>query len=211
MMMLLKDEDFLKEVGVHYTIIQLIPTQNVAFQDLKEKHWAYAAVKDLAQKGIIQGISEAKFAPNQSLKVNDACTLLDRILLANHKVATKLSREVVAKYIKEEKNWAYAHKMSIGSKLSEETLKSIANLGDQPITRQLLAQVLYELTEENQMEAINSFEDMNDSPYQEALTYCYHKELLKGVKEGQMAPERPVTRAEMAVILMRLEILLSNK
>ncbi|NLB81488.1 MAG: S-layer homology domain-containing protein [Clostridiaceae bacterium] len=38
------------------------------FEDLPSSHWAYAAVMDLVEKGIITGKSETHFDPNSSLK-----------------------------------------------------------------------------------------------------------------------------------------------
>lgn len=208
---LLKDEKLLQEMGVTYTLVKLTPSEKVNFKDVGVNHWAYTAIEDLVQKGIVQGVSTTQFAPNQSLKVNDALTLLDRILLLNDQVETKLSREVVANYFKDETHWVYPHKMSIGSKLNETTLKEVANLGNAPISRELLAEVLYEVTGGTlkSTRTAKEFEDMKAATYKEALSYCYEVGLLEGVTDQKVAPQKALTRAEMMMILTRLNVLLS--
>lgn len=209
---LLKDQALLEEMGMTYMPVTLVPGDIEHFKDITSEHWAYKAVVEAIKAGIVQGVSQTKFAPDASLQVNDAFTLLDRTLLLNHQVKTKLSREIVSGYWEESPQWAYAHKMSIGSKLQEETLKEVSQLGGKPISRQLLAEILYEVTDgklERQREA-KDFADNGETAYKEALAYCYETGLLEGVTSEQMAPQKILTRAEMMVILTRLSQLLKD-
>ena len=155
-------------------------------------------------------MDEENFAPNQALGVADAFTFLDRVLLLNGQMKTKLSRDVVSQYWTDKTNWSYAHKMSIGSKLSEKTLKEVAALQEKPLSRELFAQVLYEITE-GKLEIVNeitTFTDIEESPYKEAIVYCNQVGLLKGMNNGKMAPDKTLTRAEMMIVLSKLNELL---
>ena len=118
----------------------------------------------------------------------------------------KLSRITVEKYITDKKHWAFSSMASIGSKLSEETLKAVSELGDKPFSRELLAQVLYEITE-GKLDPVReeiAFEDIADSPYKDALNYCVRVGLLYGIDSSHMVPTKVLTRAELMSVLIRL-------
>ena len=101
---------------------------------------------------------------------------------------------------------------SIASKLSENTLKAIAQTEDKPLTRELVAQVLYEVTkgELKQIKEAKGFTDIAQSPYKEAINYCIGSGLLNGVSATKMNPEKTITRAELATVMMKLNKLLSE-
>lgn len=208
---LMGDKVALKKMGIEFEIIKLIP-QKVQFEDITSKHWAYDMIKNACELGLVNGISEKEFVPSKALEVDDALTFLDRVLLINHQVEAKLPREIVSQYWSDTKSWAYPHKMSIGSKLKEATLKEVAVLKDQPISRELFAQIVYEITE-GQLQDVykeGEFEDVASSPYQKALQYCVRVGLLNGVSSKEMAPNKILTRAEMMTVLIRLNKSLSN-
>ncbi|MEG1296819.1 MAG: S-layer homology domain-containing protein [Niameybacter sp.] len=122
----------------------------------------------------------------------------------------KLPRSTVEAYINNPDHWAFASMASVGSKLNETTLQAIAALGEEALTRELLAQVIYEVTE-GQLKTTQTsmaFSDMAQSPYQEALIYCAQAGVLNGVEEDKMCPEKALTRAEFMTVLVRLDALL---
>ncbi len=207
-----QDEAALKELGLTYMHITLKKGESITFRDVPSAHWASAAIETAVNEGITQGISKTQFAPNESVRVNDAFTFLDRMLLLNHQITTQLPRETVSKYWTDSEHWAYGHEMSIGSKLKEETLRNVAKLENEPLSRALLAEVIYEITEGRLERTRNfeGFEDTKETMYEEALKYCYETGVLEGVAEGTMAPQKELTRAEMMVVLMRLNTLLKK-
>lgn len=80
----------------------------------------------------------------------------------------------------------------IGFKLSPNTLKIISQLDDKPLTRELLAQVLFEITEGKLQEVkeVPTFTDLQSSAYQEAINYCVAAGLLNGTSENTMSPQK---------------------
>ena len=107
-------------------------------------------------------------------------------------------------------HWAFANIASISSKLSEDTLKIISNMGEKPIKRELLAQVIYEIIGDK-IEPITAevtFNDIENSEYKEAIHYCVRAGLLSGVDSKHIAPEKVLTRAELISVLIRLNDLL---
>ncbi len=184
--------------------------QYVDFKDIDEKHWANDTIKRGVELGIIAGMPDGSFAPNKSLQIADTFTFLDRLLLLNDITEMNLTRSVVEKYVTNKEHWAFANIASISSKLSEDTLKIISNMGEKPIKRELLAQVIYEIIGDK-IEPITAevtFNDIENSEYKEAIHYCVRAGLLSGVDSKHIAPEKVLTRAELISVLIRLNDLL---
>ena len=211
---ILKDESLLKELGLEKLLASvktgLNPIKNPSFNDIDSQHWAYELVVKGAEKGFIAGMPDGGFKPEDALQVADTFTFLDRVLLQRNINEMKLSRSTVEKYITDKEHWAFNNMASIASKLSENTLKTVANLGEKPITREILAQTLFEITDGKIKESKEriDFSDTGNSPYKEALEYCVRTGLLVGTGETTMSPEKVLTRAELIVILNRLDDLL---
>ena len=203
---LMEDSKMLEAVVGLGTSISLDRQENIAFKDVIAGHWANEAIYKATSLGLVQGMPDGSFIPSGELKVSDTFTSLDRYLLMNSFIEPKLSRSTVEKYITNKDHWAFAHIASVGSKLSEKTLKEIAELKDESLSRGLLAQVIYEVTE-GQLKRTDknvSFIDIAQSPHKEAIIYCVQTGILNGVNKEFMLPEKALTRAELMVILVRM-------
>ncbi len=53
---------------------------NTYFYDVPENHYAYSAVSALAERNIINGSGNKTFKPEEAITLNDACTILIKIL-----------------------------------------------------------------------------------------------------------------------------------
>ena len=208
---LLDKPETLEKLGIDQSMLGsqtvLKPIKNAVFIDVPPTHWANGAIQAAAELGLAAGMPDGSFAPNAPLQVEDTFTFLDRVLLLHGRTDMKLSRSTVEKYVTDQSHWAFLSMASIGSKLSEETLKSACALEDQPLSRELLAQILYELTEgklKPVKEAVD-FEDIADSPYKDAINYCVRTGLLNGIDNKHMAPKKALTRAELMSVLIRLD------
>lgn len=199
----------LKDIGIvlDWEVIKLKEVSRPIFVDMSRSHWAYENIIELAKRGIVTGYPDQSFKPSKELTVADTFTFLDRVLLLNDVTQTKLPKSTVEQYIYNKNSWAFNHTASIASKLSKDTLRTIEALGNQPLSRELLAQVLYEVTngELKQTERLVIFTDTRYSPYEKAIDYCITRGLLRGTSSNTMSPLKPVTRAEMMTILQRLD------
>ena len=207
---LLDKPELLKGLGIDEsmlsTSIMLTAIKNASFTDVPQTHWANGSIRIAAELGLVAGMPDSSFDPSRQLQVADTLTFLDRVLLLNGITEMKLSRGTVEKYITQKDHWAFSSMASTGSKLSETTLKAVSELGDKPFPRELLAQVLYEITE-GKLEPVReeiAFGDIADSPYKEAINYCTRTGLLSGMNNSQMAPNKALTRAELIAVLIRL-------
>ena len=206
-----KNMNLLQELGIDYSVykssyVELKPVENILFSDVPEIHWANEVIKKAGKLGIIAGMPEGTFLPNENLKVADAFSFLDRILLINGINEAKQNRSLVEKYINNKENWAFHSVASISSKLEENTIKEVSFIGEDYLSRELLAQVIYETTSGLFPELKNeaNFTDIGNSPYKNAIEYCVSQEILKGTGINKMEPAKPVTRAEMIAIIVRI-------
>lgn len=209
---LMEDSKMLEVVAGFGISVSLDNQENILFTDVTAGHWANEAIYKATGLGLVQGMPDGSFVPSSELKVSDTFTILDRYLLMNNITEPKLSRSIVEKYITNKDHWAFAHMASVGAKLSEKTLMEISALKDESLSRALLAQVIYEVTE-GQFERTDkevSFKDIAQSPYEEALVYCVETGILNGVTKEFMLPEKAPTRAELMVILMRMDDVLQK-
>lgn len=206
------DPSKLKDLGISYTAdtAVLTPVEEVNFKDINDSHWAYGNVEKLAKLGVVKGFEDNSFRPKEALAVADTFTFLNRVMLLNNDTYMNLSRETVEKYVTNKESWAFKDVATISSKLSEETLKEISALGDKPLSRGLLAQVLFEATQGKLAQSADSinFVDTQNSSYKEAIDYCVRAGLLKGVSANKMQPEKALTRAELMTVLVRLNDLM---
>ena len=199
-------------IALDWEVFSSSTGNRMEFRDVKKNHWAYENIQGLVELGVIKGFEDSTFRPNTALKVSDTFTVLNHILLLNNINHVSLSRDTVEKYITQKEHWAFADMASIASKLSENTLKAIAQTEDNSLTRELVAQVLYEVTkgELKQIKEVKGFTDIAQSPYKEAINYCIGSGLLNGVSATKMSPEKTITRAELATVMMKLNKLLSE-
>lgn len=110
------------------------------------------------------------------------------MLLINNVTKMKLRRSTVEKYITDKNHLGFANMASTASKLSETTLDTLSKLGDKAVNRELLAQILYDITD-GKLEHIHQsmdFKDIKGSPYQQAINYCTRTGLLYGINDKEM-------------------------
>nr|WP_307990702.1 CehA/McbA family metallohydrolase [uncultured Niameybacter sp.] len=213
---ILEKPELLKALGIDLQelskTISLEVVEDATFSDVLPTHWANANIKEAGKLGLVVGRPDGSFGPSEALKVSDTFTFLDRLLLLHGITDMNLSRSTVEKYIIDKDHWAFASIASVGSKLSESTLEAVSGLGENELTRELLAQVIYEVTKGKLERSVVSmtFTDLQGSPYEEALLYCVETGILKGVSSDRIEPYKALTRAELMTILVRLDGLLKK-
>lgn len=183
------------------------------FSDVDENHWAYWNIKKAWELGLVSGYEDGKFLPNKALKAEDTMVFLDRIMYHHDLSYLWMDREQVEDRLRDRDRdqdrdkWYYENMVSISSKLSDETLDTLLLLGEKPVTRELLAQMLYEITEGAlpQIKDIPSYKDIQNSPYKKALEYVAKVGLMGGTSSTEMSPLKPVTRGELMTILIRID------
>lgn len=191
------------------------------FLDLKGFEWAMEAIERLAEKGILNGVGEGKFAPSNNVTKVEALTMIIRGLDWDDDV------ELSSEWIKEGKIKEKAKdKAKDKEKLQDWTagylevavkkgLISEAELKNQsfttPATRQEVAMYIIRAmgleTKARQYSKDDlRFDDKADVKSDVAgYVYLIDQEgIMKGYPDGKFRPNQPVKRAEMASLVATL-------
>ena len=120
-------------------------TDPCRFQDVKEDNWFYPAVRWAASEGIVNGMSETQFAPENNITREQMVTMLDR----------------------------YA------AKTGHAGMDGSADLSKFPDYRTI------------------------QDYAKEAVSRAVAAGLIKGYEDGTLRPGNPITRAEVAAVLIR--------
>ncbi|WHH57766.1 S-layer homology domain-containing protein [Petroclostridium sp. X23] len=183
--------------------------KTVRFADV-ENHWAKDAVNFLLQEGIISGETDTEFKPDEKItRARFAQFLVDALGIKSKKNGTVSFADVPA--------GAWYHDVVITA--SEEGL--IMGCGenrfapDENITREQMAVMISRILEKKEAAAIQEntveqiigkFVDRQDisSWARHGTALTINCGIMKGAGEGAFAPKGAITRAEAAVIILRL-------
>lgn len=191
------------------------------FKDIDDYGWAEDAIERMVEKGVIKGIGDELFAPRSAVTKLEAVVMALRVM-GEEEVATDYKEKI--KYGKKKlkskdrlQEWAYGYVA-----LAEE--KGILDEADilyfrlnEPAKRHEVAKYIvralgYEDEAKDHMDADLDFKDASFIP-QGSVGYVYvaNKEgIITGYKNGTFMPLNTVTRAEMAVMVYRLDDKIDN-
>ena len=172
------------------------------FSDINT-HWASDSIKFLADRGIINGMSNTEFAPNNNITRAEFITLLAKLDNINeNKYKTENFTDVPSNaWFNPYVDWA--SKTGITSGTSNATFAPNDN-----ITREQMAVMIERFCEykqfslNNNKEVINFTDNSHISSYaQNAVTKVQQAGIINGRTDGSFAPKDNATRAEAAQII----------
>ncbi len=177
---------------------------NTPFNDAAPGFWAYDAILETYNDGVMTGTASGVFSPSGKLNMAQFVTVLTRAFYNNDVVnSTREGAWPNQNYDAAEKHNLFAGLTRWG--------------GDVEVTREVMAQMMYNvmvdksvvLPNDTEIQAtINKIPDIAavDGNYRTAVAVCYHWELLAGVDaQGIFAPKGVLNRAQTAVIYTRLK------
>lgn len=165
-----------------------------------QNHWASEAVSYVTTEGIMKGISDDEFAPDEKLTRAMLVTMLYRlsgdVLDGNYTEFTDVSEDA---WYTEAVNWAV--KSGITDGMGDGTFGA-----DVPVTREQLA--LFLMRYANLCEVDTTVDDIitdNETSQwaQEAVSWANKTGLISGYDNGSLYPKNNATRAEIATVFMR--------
>ena len=177
---------------------------NNPFNDVAPDFWAYDAILETYNDGVMTGTASGVFSPSGKLNMAQFVTVLTRAFYNNDVVNS--TREGAWP----NQNYAAAEKHNLFAGLTRWG-------GDIEVTREVMAQMMYNvmvdknvvLPNDTEIQAtINKIPDIAavDGNYRTAVAVCYYWELLAGVDaQGTFAPKGVLNRAQTAVIYTRLK------
>lgn len=180
----------------------------VKFKDVKG-HWAENVLLQMTAKGFLQGYEDASFQPSNTVSNIEAVVMIVRALgLEEEAQEANLSQPV--KNAKQIPSWAagYVQVAFEQGILTEKDLKSFNS--NQKAKRIEVAQMIaraLDLEEGQKNQVFLKFLDQNDIPesYNGIVIIMVQTGIMQGNTNNCFLPNKPITRAEMAVLLDRID------
>lgn len=173
------------------------------FSDVAEGDWFYDAVKFVNESGLMNGMSDTTFAPNDTLTRAMFVTILYRAD-GEPEVSGTASFTDVESGSWYEKAVIWAVNNGIVNGITETTFAPNAE-----ITREQMATILYRYAAykgyDVSVRGETSYTDKADvSPFaSDAVTWAFSKAVMSGHEGGSFAPQENATRAQAAAVFMR--------
>ena len=174
---------------------------SVKFSDVPDSHWAASPITEMADKGIMSGVGNNKFAPSQQL--------------SNAEFITMLVRQFYSDKLGAEGSTWYAPFMA-GAKsaniLTGTNVGSNESLATSTINRYDMAQLMYNVMSKKGVQMPSNVDtskiaDWSKIPqgYQQAVSVCYSLGTLSGTdSKGTFNGTGNMDRAQAAVVMSRL-------
>ena len=191
--------------------VLLVPASAASFHDVSENAWYKAAVDYVQEKGWMAGVSETSFAPNKELTRGMMVTVLARVAEAETNNETAAFTDTASgKWFTGAAAWAAENGIAAG--VGEGLFAP-----NRALTRQDLCVMLYKYISLKGYELENTvdrtFSDMESvSDYaRDAVIYCTGTGLVSGFEDSSFRPRATATRAQVAQLMMRLDLLVKGE
>ena len=177
------------------------------FSDVSSNHWANKRIKAMAKQGICKGYGNGKFHPNASVSNIEALTMVVRLTedYDNDALKDALDKDYDLAGIP---LWAkgYAALAIDAEILDEEDLDNFRpNAAAKRYEVAILLGKALDIDPDDYEDDLK-FLDKNEIPDEAMgyLAYMVDQGYLTGYKNGKLMPNKPVTRAELANILAKV-------
>lgn len=199
-----KVEAYITEPG-SYVVVSV----DADFKDISSLAWAADAIKDGARQGIFQGRGNNEFKPKEGVTKAEYITILLRTF--NLTASDEATKDVKFADVKSS-NW-YFNSVAGGLQygiISHDSDKFDPN---KLLTREEMADLTAKLLVntfglKNTYEATNAFKvdgHLIDEKYAASVQFVTNEGIFNGKSEGVFDPKGNVTRAEAAVVALRLQ------
>ena len=180
------------------------PAQKKYYLKDVETHWANQDIYKMYTLGLMSGYDDFTYQPNKPVTQLEVISSLVRVLELDGKDRTpKLSN----KDLKDVPTWA---KTSVAIAIEENLLDGKKFQPNKPATRLFITNLIVQLVgnniDDNWKDATPLFKDVDNLNKEEKaiLAFAALTKLVSGYNDNTFQPNKPVTRAEMAVFINRL-------
>lgn len=194
-------------------IFSMLPQAFAAtsFKDVPRSHWAYDAIMDMAERGIISGYSDRTFRPDNKITRAEFA----KIMIAAADIDVDRSDNVNQTFKDVTKrHWAFFYVELAKSYLTGyKSGSSYLYKPDEYAVREDIAVALvrlmgYDRTQKADLDLLDNFRDEDDiskalRPY---IALAIKNDLIKGFNDRTFRPLAPITRAEAASLLYRAKL-----
>lgn len=189
---------------------------NKKFNDITNYNWAENAIERMALKGVIKGYGQGKFQPKKSVTKLESIIMALRVM--GYEEDAKINLQRIRNGEKKLKNKAYFQEWAYGY-VAVAIEKGILDEVDllefglnkpakrHEVSKYIIRALGFEDEALDHMKDELRFIDAGAIPLG-SVGYVYlsdEKGLIKGYPDGTFRPNKSVTRAEMAVLIARLD------
>lgn len=175
------------------------------FEDLESVAWAEDAIVTLAERGIVNGVTDKEFAPNDFITREEFSAMLVRAFIPDvQAVEIGFSDTLKSEWYYESVAKAY------GAGIIKGESDDVFGIGKN-ITRQDMAVMLHRVGEYVKLaiptgeESFSFTDDADISDYARNAVYALHEaKIINGVTEAEFAPLENATRAQAAKMIYGL-------
>lgn len=176
--------------------------KSMVFSDVDASNAHYPAIKQLVDRGVLNGFPDGTFKPSQSLTRGQAAVILSKALNLDTSNYTKqIFKDVPSSspYFKQI-NALYANDIIGG--FEDQTFKP-----GNPLTRAQMATILVKAYDLQLPKSIKlPFKDVNPaSGYRPYIQAIYNAGITTGTSANAFSPNAPVIREQMATFVVRAE------
>lgn len=167
------------------------------FSDVPQNAWYYKAVSETSATGIINGVGDGKFLPNNNLTYADALTLMAKVHAIYYGEMDDL-----AKYQNRKKSGHWV--LGTVEYCNKKRLPTVDETAfDKKIDRSTMVSFFYRAVPESVFTAINDEKDMPGTKYYDAQKTLFKAGVFVGDSDGLRLSDY-ITRAEGAAIIHRV-------
>lgn len=181
------------------------------FTDVPRSHWAYEAIMDMADRGIISGYNDRMFRPDNKITRAEFAKIM--IAAADIDIDRSSSVSQTFKDVNK-RHWAYYYVELAKSYLTGyKSGSTYLYKPDEYAVREDIAVALvrlmgYDRTQSADLDLLDNFRDEDDiskalRPY---IALAVKNDLIKGFNDRTFRPLAPITRAEAASLLYRAKL-----
>ncbi|MEW9668557.1 S-layer homology domain-containing protein [Ammoniphilus sp. 3BR4] len=207
---------------VRYIIATSVPGESEPhdFSDLHKAKWAKEYIDALSSKNILQGYEDGSFRPDQFIRRAEAIVLVTRFMGLDEEAKLSVDKKLYfkdANVIEQQYKWAKGY---IVAALQQGLFDSSVDIlqPDKPATRIWVTNLLVrsmKLQAEayGQMTNAPNFKDVRQIPAGSIgyVNIAVKNGIINGYPDQTFRPHYPITRAELAVLLVKADKILPSQ
>lgn len=172
------------------------------FSDVPQSHWAYAAIMEMADAGIIQGTGGGRFSPAEPLSAEMFITLVGRVMFPEIKAQ---GDDWSGPYVAAAKDRGFLARTNI----TDETLGDEISRYDMAVILAWCSNTLGGIAD---LSSSSGIIDLDEMPYWYAVAveFVCAAGLIRGDENHRFNGANSMTRQEAAVVIHRLSLLKHN-
>ena len=165
------------------------------FTDVSEKKWYYSYIMEMAEQGVVKGMTKTTFEPEGELTRGQAVMLLYRLAGEPETEGTLSFKDV------KENAWyaeaiRWAEHTGVVNGMTKTTFEPESN-----VTRAQFVTMIYRFAGRPENKAAATFTDVKDGWYMDAVSWAETNQIVNGMTKTTFEPEGTCTRAQAAKII----------